>query len=81
MSLALENLARPPVHAVVRIVREPRLVERVVFVGGQPGCGKSLMTWLIGSFAGVEIQKYHYLIEHLCSLDVVGQHGHANRRR
>lgn len=51
-----------------RVVRDRHLVERVVFVGGFGGCGKSLMTPIVGTFARVEIQKYNYALEHICSL-------------
>lgn len=57
----------------VRIIREPRLVERVVFVGGLPGCGKTLMTHLLGGLARVETQTYNYPLEHLCGLYLLGQ--------
>ncbi len=64
---ALVAAARP------QIVREPWLAERVVFVGGHPGCGKTMLTPIIGAFERVEMQKYNYTIEHLCGLHLLGR--------
>lgn len=55
------------------MVRPVSLAERVVLIGGQPGCGKTMMTPILGSFARVEIQKYNYMLEHLCDLCFVGK--------
>lgn len=55
------------------VVRPVSLAERVVFVGGQPGCGKTMITPILSSFARVEIQKYHYMLEHLCDLCFLGK--------
>jgi hypothetical protein len=68
-----EDAARTSEAVSVRIVREPHLVDRVMFVGGQPGCGKSLLTSILGSFARVEIQKYNYTLEHVCALALLGK--------
>lgn len=54
------------------IVREPWLVDRVVFVGGHPGCGKTMLTPIVSSLARVEVQKFNYAIEHLCALYWLG---------
>ena len=50
------------------IHRQNMILDKVVFVGGHPGCGKTLFTAIIGSYKNVEIQKYNYLLEHTCSL-------------
>ena len=55
-----------------RIVREMCLAQRIVCVGGLPGCGKTLFTPIIGSFRGVEIQKFNYALEYVCSLRLLG---------
>ena len=57
---------------LVRISREARLTEQVVFVGGLPGCGKTMMTPIIGSFARVELQKFNEPLEHVCGLRLLG---------
>lgn len=61
------------VEEQVRVVREPRLVERVVFVGGHPGSGKTLLTAIVGGLDRVEMQKYNYALEHLCGLSFLGR--------
>jgi hypothetical protein len=55
------------------VVREHGIVERAVFTGGLPGCGKSLLTPILGSLAKVEAQKYEYILEHLCVLYLLGK--------
>ena len=73
MSATLELQDRAVSRAAAKIVREPRLVERVVFVGGLPGCGKTMMTPIIGSLARVELQKFNEMLEHLCALRLLGR--------
>jgi len=51
-----------------KIVRDIALAQNIVFAGGLPACGKSLLTAVLGSLERVEIQKYNYMIEHICSL-------------
>lgn len=50
------------------VVREPYILDKVVFVGGHPGCGKTMLTPIIGSLDRVEIMKYNYAMEHICCL-------------
>ncbi len=54
------------------ISREPRLVKRVVCVGGHPGCGKTMLTPIVGALERVEIQKFNYALEQVCVLDRLG---------
>lgn len=56
-----------------QVIRKIRLAEKVVFVGGLGGCGKTMLTPIIGSFDRVEIQKYDYTIEHVCTLHYLGK--------
>ena len=66
-------VVEPPAQAAhVRITRDPRLVERVVFVGGLPGCGKTMLTPIIGSLARVELQRFNEPLEHVCGLRLLG---------
>lgn len=69
----VEDVPQLQAQAPGRIVRETDLVTRVACVGGQGGCGKTLVTPIIGSFAKVEIQKYQYTLEHLCWLALMGR--------
>ena len=55
------------------IARPLRLAERVVCVGGLPGCGKTLMTQIVGSLANVEIERRNYTLDHLCGLYRLGR--------
>ncbi|OGQ05098.1 MAG: hypothetical protein A3F82_02290 [Deltaproteobacteria bacterium RIFCSPLOWO2_12_FULL_44_12] len=52
----------------IKIGRQARMAQEVVFVGGLGGCGKTMLTPIIGSLERVEIQKYNYVIEHVCTL-------------
>jgi len=73
MALAI---AEPPPQLrqdPVRIAREPRLVERVAFVGGLPGCGKTMITPILGSLARMELQKFNESLEHVCGLRLLGR--------
>lgn len=72
----MESLVKEPpslgVRSPLRVVREPYLAERVIFVGGQPGCGKTLLMALLGTLDRVEIQLYNYALEHVCALNDLG---------
>lgn len=57
----------------LRVIREPHIAEKAVFVGGHPGCGKTMFTPIVGSLARVEIQKFNYVLEHICSLYILGK--------
>lgn len=51
-----------------RLRRTEHMVERSLLVGGLPGCGKSMMTKILDTLEGVELQKYNYALEDVCSL-------------
>ena len=72
MESCLKELPYVGARAPRRIVREPYLAERVIFVGGQPGCGKTLMMALLGTLDRVEIQLYDYPLEYICALSDLG---------
>lgn len=73
MSLAVEGFAGVHAQAPVRVVRPPQLVERVVCVGGLSGCGKTMITAIVGSLDRVELQRFNYTIEYLCALRLLGR--------
>lgn len=50
------------------ISRKKRLAEKVIFVDGLPGCGKTLLSSIVASLDKVELLSYSYEIEHYCSL-------------
>ena len=48
--------------------RKAHLAEKVVFVDGLPGCGKTLFSTLISSMDRIELLSYTYEVEHICAL-------------
>jgi hypothetical protein len=48
--------------------RKAHMVEKVVFVDGQPGCGKTLFSFLVSAYDRVEKLTYSTEIEQLCEL-------------
>jgi hypothetical protein len=48
--------------------RKAHLAEKVVFVDGLPGCGKTLFSTLIASMDRIELLSYTYEVEHICAL-------------
>lgn len=50
------------------IARDSHLAEKIVFIDGLPGCGKTLFSSLVSAFDRVEKLTYSYEIEHLCAL-------------
>ncbi len=72
MPPSVETL-RAAVREAPTVVREARLAERIIFVGGHPGCGKTMMTPIVGALARVEIQKFNYPLEHICALHLLGR--------
>ncbi len=63
-SLPAREVAQPS----AKITRPSRIAGQVVIVGGLPGCGKTMMTPIVGSLARVELQKFNYVLEHVCAL-------------
>ncbi len=53
---------------VPRISREPYLAERIVIVNGLAGCGKTMLSPIVGSLPRTELMRYNYDIETVCIL-------------
>ena len=51
-----------------KTVRTPYLAEKIVFIDGLEGCGKTLFSTLVSSFDKVEKLTYSYEIEFFCTL-------------
>lgn len=51
-----------------KIVRTPFLANKIIFIDGLEGCGKTLFSTLVSSFSRVEKLTYSYEIEHICTL-------------
>ncbi|MFN0116731.1 MAG: hypothetical protein ACKVQC_00370 [Elusimicrobiota bacterium] len=56
-----------------KIIRSHQILPQVVFVGGHPGCGKTMLTPILGSMNRVEIQKYNYPMEYMAQLEFLGK--------
>ena len=48
--------------------RKSHLAEKIVFIDGLPGCGKTLFSKIVSSMDRVELLSYTYEIEHFCAL-------------
>lgn len=55
-------------HQVRKAIRPPYLAEKVVIVDGEPGCGKTMLSPIIGALPRVELLQYAYEIEYICAL-------------
>jgi len=51
-----------------RLARDEHMMERVVFVDGLFGCGKTLMSAVVGSLDRVELMRYNHHLEYTCVL-------------
>ncbi|OGQ47355.1 MAG: hypothetical protein A3H42_01670 [Deltaproteobacteria bacterium RIFCSPLOWO2_02_FULL_46_8] len=56
-----------------KVVREPYLAGKVVFVDGLPGCGKTMLSPIVGALPRVQLFQYSYPIEYVCSLRHLGR--------
>lgn len=52
----------------MQVVRPLHLAEDIVFVDGMPGCGKTMMSPIVGALDRVEMIQYAYPIEYVCAL-------------
>jgi len=53
--------------------RKSYLAEKIVFIDGPPGCGKSLLSQIFASFDRVELLSYLYDLEQICQLHYLDQ--------
>jgi len=51
-----------------RLIREKMILENLVLVDGQPGCGKTLFTAIIAAMNRVELLNYSPELENICAL-------------
>jgi len=52
----------------LQTIRQEILLEHLVLVDGQPGCGKTLFTALIAAMERVELLNFSFELENLCAL-------------
>jgi len=50
------------------VSRKSQMLQKVVFVDGFPGCGKTMLSPIISSFNKVEVMQYAPLVEQMCEL-------------
>lgn len=50
------------------ILREPFLAEKIVFVDGQSGCGKTMFSPIVAALDRAELLTFAYELEHICTL-------------
>ena len=53
---------------ITKVVRKKQLVEKIVIIDGQPGCGKTMLSPIVSSFNRVELLSYAFEIEFICRL-------------
>jgi hypothetical protein len=57
----------------LEITRPGHFAEQIVIVDGQPGCGKTMLSPIVGAFDRVEILTYAYEMEYICELWYLGK--------
>jgi len=55
------------------IARDDNLLEQLVLVDGQPGCGKTLFTAIVAAMERVELLNYSCELENLCALNYLNK--------
>lgn len=53
--------------------RSPFLAQKIVIVDGLPGCGKTMLSPIVGALERVELLTYAYAMEHICALHYLGR--------
>ncbi len=60
------------VQDIPKIKRNVNLAPKVIIVDGQGGCGKTMLSPIIGSFKRVELLNYAFEMEWICRLNFFG---------
>jgi hypothetical protein len=58
---------------MMNLSRRDTYVEKVVFIDGLPGCGKTLFSPIVAAMDRVELLTYAYEIENYCALNFLGE--------
>lgn len=64
----IDQIQESPQRTERMAIRSPHLAEKIVFVDGMPGCGKTMLSPIIAALPRVELLQYAYEIEYVCSL-------------
>lgn len=83
MILTIQNIKISSLNPVVyhnalnpmelEVVREPYLAQRILLVDGIFGCGKTMLSPIVGALERVELLAYSYPIEYTCALLHLGK--------
>jgi len=57
----------------IAMTRQGQIVDKILFLDGISGTGKTMMGPVLGSFNGVELGRFEYNFEYLCALNVLGK--------
>jgi hypothetical protein len=60
-------------NTLPRIIRSGYYCEKVIFVDGLFGCGKTMLSPIIAAFPRVELLSYIYELEYFCTLHYLGK--------
>ncbi|MFA4905578.1 MAG: hypothetical protein WC645_03645 [Candidatus Margulisiibacteriota bacterium] len=58
---------------ILKVLRGPHLAEKVVFVDGLFGCGKTMLSPIVAALDRVELLTYSYEVEYVCALYHLGK--------
>jgi len=71
--MSSKTQANGKIFPVYPLVREGSLVDQVVIVDGQPGCGKTMLAPIVAALDRVELLSYSYEVESICRLHYLGK--------
>ena len=57
----------------ISITPKPYLTGKVVVLNGLSGCGKTMLSPIIGALPRVELMQYSYVLEYVCQLKYLGR--------
>ncbi|MBT6227094.1 MAG: hypothetical protein HOI47_10595, partial [Candidatus Scalindua sp.] len=57
----------------INVTRDSQLLENLVLVDGQAGCGKTLFTAIVAAMDRVELLNYSPELENICALRYLGK--------
>ena len=71
--MSSKTQANGKIFPVYPLAREGSLVDQVVIVDGQPGCGKTMLAPIVAALDRVELLSYSYEVESICRLHYLGK--------
>ena len=55
-------------QCLIKLLDQKSILDKVLFVNGQPGCGKTLFTSIMPTIPRVELLNFSTEIENICAL-------------